>query len=85
MEPAWGDRAAVPRRAARDLAEVLGDAQDSVVARAWLGSLATEAARTGVPSYVFGRLHALEEQREREALLEAEEVWRRLRKAVRRW
>ena len=64
---------------------MLGDAQDSVVARRWLESLAAEAVRTGVPSFVFGRVHAREEQREREALLESEAVWRELRKSVSRW
>ena len=85
VEPAWGKDAQRARRAARELSDVLGEGQDSVVARGWLEALAAEAARTGVTSYSFGRLHALEEQREREALAEAEPLWRDLGRALRKW
>lgn len=84
VEPAWGKRATGPRKAAREVTRVLGDAQDSVVAQGWLRALAAEAARTGVPSYSFGRLHALEEQRERDALRRGEDAWAELRRAVSR-
>jgi CHAD domain-containing protein len=85
VEPAWGSRATAPRKAARDLTRVLGDRQDSVVAREWLHALAAEAARAGVPSFALGRLHAREEQREREALADAEAAWAALERAVSRW
>ncbi|QIG43282.1 CYTH and CHAD domain-containing protein [Nocardioides anomalus] len=85
VEPAWDDRARQPRRAARGVTRVLGDHQDSVVARQWLHALAAEAARTGVPSFALGRQHALEEQREREALAEAGAAWAVLARAVSRW
>jgi CHAD domain-containing protein len=83
LEPAWGKRAARPRKAARELTRVLGDRQDGVAAREWLVALAAEATRDGEPSFSFGRLHAHEEEREPELLAEAEEAWKALKKV--RW
>jgi CHAD domain-containing protein len=83
LEPAWGKRAARPRKAAREMTRVLGDRQDGIAARAWLVALAAEATRDGEGSFSFGRLHALEEQREVELLDEAERAWKALKKV--RW
>jgi len=83
LEPVWPRATERARRAATELTEVLGERQDTVVARAVLVELAREATTTGESAFTYGRLHALEEDRERELLDEAERVWRRLKK--RRW
>ncbi len=47
----------------KQVQEVLGNAQDTVVARQWCVQLATAAARAGEDTFTYGRLHALEELR----------------------
>ena len=79
VEPAWGAEVERPRDAAKELTEILGDRQDSLVAREWLLALAAEAMHTGDTSFTFGRLHAEEEQREVELLGEAEGAWQALK------
>jgi CHAD domain-containing protein len=83
VEPAWGKDAARPRKAARELTRVLGDRQDTLVARDWLVALSSEAGRSDDSAFVFGRLHAREEGLEGELLERAEAAWRELKKL--RW
>jgi CHAD domain-containing protein len=47
--------------AAGELQSILGDHQDSVVARAWLLRSATEAQVRGESAFSYGRLHAIEQ------------------------
>ena len=82
-EPAWGMAAEAPRRAAADLAAVLGDRQDTVLARAALLAVWHAAAGAGEDTFTYGRLHAAEDRREADLLAEADLAWRVLRKAVR--
>jgi CHAD domain-containing protein len=83
VEPAWGKSATRPQNAAHELTEVLGDRQDGLVARGWLLALASEASGDGESAFAFGRLHALEEQREAALLEEAAVAWRALKQV--RW
>ena len=83
LEPAWGKAARRPRKAARDLTRVLGDRQDGQAAKEWLVALTAEATRDGEPSFSFGRLHAIEEDREPALLVEADRAWKPLKKI--RW
>ncbi|MDP3968998.1 MAG: hypothetical protein Q8Q02_12025, partial [Nocardioides sp.] len=45
------------------LQELLGEHQDTVVARTVLGEIARHAHQAGEDTFTFGRLHALEEAR----------------------
>lgn len=85
LEPAWGRPATRVRKAARASTRMLGEAQDSVAARRWLEALAAEAARSGVPAFTLGRLHAQEEQRGRDALRRGGQEGRDLARALSRW
>ena len=62
VEPAWGEEAARPRKAARELTRVLGDRQDTLATREWFVALSSEAMRGGENAFVFGYLHAREAQ-----------------------
>jgi CHAD domain-containing protein len=78
VEPVWGKAARRPRQAARDLTQVLGDRQDTLVSREWLSALA--GGRTsGRAGFVLGRVHAQEEQHEVELLDDAGSRWRALK------
>ncbi|WP_438487991.1 CYTH and CHAD domain-containing protein [Streptomyces sp. S186] len=86
--PAIGRPARKFTRRAKQLQQLLGDHQDSVVARAALRELATQAHRAGESGFTFGLLHgreeALADRRERELPgLWAKVSRRRLRKALR--
>lgn len=74
--PVFGKRAAAFARAAADLQDVLGEHQDSVVARAWL----RQAAAGGADAFVAGELSAIEAQ----AAADARDDWPKARKAVSR-
>jgi len=76
VTPVFGKRAAEFAKAAADLQEVLGEHQDSVVARAWL----REVAEEGSNAFVAGELSAIEAQ----AAADARAAWPRARKAVSR-
>jgi CHAD domain-containing protein len=78
LEPAWGDEAAGPAKAAKTLTQVLGDRQDSLAAREWLVDLEAQARRSGDGAFTLGRLHALEEAREADALEEARTAYEEL-------
>jgi CHAD domain-containing protein len=73
LEPAWG-KASRPRKSARELTRVLGDRQDTLAAREWLVALASEAGYRE-DAFVFGRLHAREEQHELELLDQVGPRW----------
>jgi CHAD domain-containing protein len=47
----------------KEVQDVLGEAQDTVVARQWCVRLATAAVGAGEDTFTYGRLHALEEMR----------------------
>jgi CHAD domain-containing protein len=81
VEPVWGS-ARKPRRAARKMTKILGDRQDTIVAREWLVTMASGGAN-GQAGFVFGRLHAQEELHEAALLQQAASEWRRLKSA--RW
>ncbi len=60
---AYGEAAATYAAAMERVQTVLGDHQDSVVARAELLTLAEQAQSAGESSFTYGRLHALQEWR----------------------
>jgi CHAD domain-containing protein len=47
----------------KQVQDVLGEAQDTVVTRAWCLKLATAAVAAGEDTFTYGRLHGLEEAR----------------------
>lgn len=67
---------------AESLQEVLGEHQDSVVARRALRRLGSEAHARGEDAFDLGRLHALEEVRASAAEERFRRVWRTLLRAV---
>ncbi|HEX5088428.1 MAG TPA: CHAD domain-containing protein [Nocardioides sp.] len=78
VEPVWRAEAKGPREAAGRLTSVLGERQDTVVARDWLVTLSA-GVRSGRAGFVLGRIHAQEQQRELELLDEADSVWQELK------
>jgi len=82
VAPVFGKRAAAFANAAADLQDVLGEHQDSVVARAWL----REAASSGADPFAAGQLVALEAQAAGEARERWPAAWKALsRKRLRFW
>jgi CHAD domain-containing protein len=75
VEPAFGSNAENLAEAAEDLQEVLGEHQDSVVARAALRDLGARIHLDGDNAFTIGRLHALEQARGDKALTEFEAAW----------
>lgn len=63
LVPVWGDDARALAGAAKRMSSVLGDRQDTVVARQDLLALAADAAAAGESAFTYGRLHAGEEVR----------------------
>jgi CHAD domain-containing protein len=84
--PAFGPAAAVFGTRMKEVQTVLGDHNDSVVTRAELRTMATQAFLAGENGFTFGRLHA-REQASGEALAAAyEEAWAKASaKKLRRW
>ncbi|MET0864395.1 MAG: CYTH and CHAD domain-containing protein [Nakamurella sp.] len=80
VEPAFGSDAATLAEAAENLQEVLGEHQDSVVARAALRDLGARIHLDGDNAFTIGRLHALEQARGDQALTEFEPAWSALSK-----
>jgi CHAD domain-containing protein len=76
VTPVFGKRAAEFAKAAADLQDVLGEHQDSVVARAWL----REVGEEGSNAFVAGELSAIEAR----AAADARAAWPKARKAVSR-
>jgi CHAD domain-containing protein len=86
VEPAFGADAVTMAEAAEDLQEVLGEHQDSVVARNALRNLGARIHLDGDNAFTIGRLHALEQTRGDDALAEFGPAWAALsKKKVMRW
>ena len=75
VAPAFGEPATSLAEAAEELQEVLGEHQDSVVARAALRELGVRMHLDGDNAFTIGRLHALEQTRGDEAITEFERAW----------
>jgi len=74
-EPVLGAEASDLVSRAEQIQEVLGDHQDSVVARDLLRQLAVQVHLSGGNAFTFGRLHAAEEQRSDNSLKAFLELW----------
>ena len=86
VEPAFGAPAATLAKNAEHLQEVLGEHQDSVVARQALRDLGARIHLEGENAFTIGRLHALEQARADEAAAEFEAAWRAVSdKHLRSW
>lgn len=84
--PAFGDPATALAGAAEDLQEVLGEHQDSVVARQVLRDLAARLFLDGENTFSIGRLHAREQFLAGRMEERFPQVWSALsRKKLRRW
>lgn len=66
-------------KSARKIQQLLGQHQDSVVARARLADLAVQAAGRGENSFAYGRLHAREESQAAAAERAFRKLWRKVR------
>lgn len=86
VESVFGAQATTMAEAAEDLQAVLGEHQDSVVARQALRALGVRMHLDGDNTFTIGRLHALEQVRGDHAVTEFTAVWHTLSsKRVRRW
>jgi CHAD domain-containing protein len=74
-EPVLGTDAGNLAALAEQVQEVLGEHQDSVVARDVLRQLAVQVQLDGGNAFSFGRLHALEQQRGADTQREFTELW----------
>lgn len=85
--PAFGRRAQKLGKRAKRVQDVLGEHQDTVVARSTLRELGAMAYLEHENGFTFGRLHALEESRAGQLVVEYAEVVTRLpsRGQVKRW
>jgi CHAD domain-containing protein len=70
--------------AAQQLQTILGDHQDSVVAREMLLRLGEEASLRGENSFSYGRLHALEQRRAAESDADYRRAWKRFPRGLAR-
>ena len=75
LVPRWGGDARALARAAREIAQLLGERQDTVVTRRDLLALAEEATRAGESAFTYGRLHARESDRRAVLDRQFEELW----------
>jgi len=86
VERAFGQPAADFAAAAEQLQEVLGEHQDSVVARQALRDLGARIHLDGDNAFTIGRLHAFEQARGDDAVAAFAPAWAALsRKKLRRW
>lgn len=86
VAPAFGEPALVLAERAEELQEVLGEHQDSVVARIALRDLGVRLHLDGDNAFTIGRLHALEQVRGASAIGEFERAWAALAEpATTRW
>ena len=86
LAPVFGDGAEELADAAKQLQEVLGEHQDSVVSQELLRELAHDAGLAGEAALVLGRLHLLEEEQARRTGERLEAAWKRVSaKRRRRW
>jgi CHAD domain-containing protein len=74
-EPVWPRKAKRLRKRVRDLTELLGQRQDTVVTRAALLELAAEADAAGEPTFTHGRLDRIEELHAAELEEEFHRAW----------
>jgi CHAD domain-containing protein len=79
--PILGDDAHAYGKAMKAVQEVLGEHQDSVVARGELRSLGVAAQADGDNAFTFGLLYGHEQVRAAEALARFEGAWKEARKA----
>jgi CHAD domain-containing protein len=77
--PALGDPAAGLVKAMKSLQGLLGDHQDSVMAREALRELARQAHGAGEPSFTYGLLYGREERRAAEDEAALPELWQAIR------
>ena len=75
VAPAFGKPADDLAKRAEDLQEMLGEHQDSVVARAALRDLGVRLHLDGDNAFTIGRLHALEQTRGDRAIAEFDRAW----------
>jgi CHAD domain-containing protein len=75
VAPAFGKPATALAEAAEQLQEVLGEHQDSVVARTALRELGVRMYLDGDNAFTIGRLHALEQTRGEEAIEAFGSAW----------
>ena len=86
VAPAFGQPATVLAEAAETLQEVLGEHQDSVVARTALRQLGVRIHLDGDNAFTIGRLHAIEQSKGDQAVREFDAAWSALSATkVRRW
>jgi len=86
VAPAFGEPAVVLAERAEALQEVLGEHQDSVVARSALRELGVRLHLDGDNTFTIGRLHALEQVSGEVAIGEFEPAWAALSDpATTRW
>lgn len=75
LSPVFGDGAARLGDAAKELQEVLGEHQDSVVSQQLLRDLADRAVLHGEEALILGRLHLLEQQHAERSLAHFVVAW----------
>ena len=86
VAPAFGAPATAFAGAAENLQEVLGEHQDSVVARTALRQLGVRIHLDGDNAFTIGRLHALEQTKGDDAVREFDSAWSAVSaKKIRRW
>ncbi|HET9649406.1 MAG TPA: CHAD domain-containing protein, partial [Microlunatus sp.] len=86
VAPAFGEPAVVLAERAEALQEMLGEHQDSVVARTALRNLGVRLHLDGDNAFTIGRLHALEQVRGASAIAGFEQAWTALcQPATTRW
>ena len=84
--PVLGERARSAAERWEAVQEVLGEYQDSVVARGLLRELGVRAHAAGLDGFTYGRLHGLEDGRADAALAAYRKAWAAATKpAARRW
>jgi CHAD domain-containing protein len=76
-----GDEAHAYGKAMKAVQEVLGEHQDSVVARGELRTLGVAASADGDSGFTFGLLYGHEQVRAAEALARFDDAWKRARRA----
>ncbi|GAA1650997.1 CYTH and CHAD domain-containing protein [Kribbella alba] len=79
-EPVLGSTATDLAARAEEVQEVLGEHQDSVIARELLRQLAVEVHLSGGNAFTFGRLHAAEEYRGDKSYRDFLELWPALKR-----
>ena len=80
VEPVFGASATELAAHTEEIQTLLGEHQDSVVARSLLRDLARRADQRDVSTFSYGRLHGLEDLAAAEARREFAESWQRLEK-----